>query len=175
MKLVVIYGPPVLGKLTIAKELSKIINYKVFHNHLTVDMVESVIDSSRKSFWNHVNKFRYDMINILHKEKINIIFTCVYDPRNPGNFKKISQIIKRNRGKIYFVQLCPKKEILLKRVKGESRKKMGKLKSAKKLLHGLKNFEHYASFPNEDNLKIDNSYMPAKKVAQEIKKYFNLK
>jgi len=35
MKLVFIYGPPAVGKLTVANALAKVTGFKVFHNHLT--------------------------------------------------------------------------------------------------------------------------------------------
>ena len=47
MKLIVIYGPPAAGKLTVSKELSRITGYKVFHNHLAIDFIESVLDRYR--------------------------------------------------------------------------------------------------------------------------------
>ncbi|MFH1209967.1 MAG: shikimate kinase, partial [archaeon] len=42
MKLIYIYGPPAVGKLTVTKELAKLTNFKIFHAHLTADYVSSV-------------------------------------------------------------------------------------------------------------------------------------
>ena len=39
MNLILLYGPPAVGKLTTAKELASQIGYKIFHNHHTQDMV----------------------------------------------------------------------------------------------------------------------------------------
>jgi chloramphenicol 3-O-phosphotransferase len=175
MKLVYIYGPPASGKLTIARELSRITSYKVFHNHLTVDLVEAVIPPTNKNFWNYVNNFRYEMIFILVKEKINSIFTSVFDPRHPQNFNKIVKIVEKNKGKVYFVQLCPKKSVLLKRVKGKSRKEYGKLTSIKKMKESFKLFSIYAQFKHENHIQIDNSNISPKEVALQIKKHFKLK
>lgn len=44
MELVVIYGAPGVGKLTVARELARKTGYKLFHNHLTVDLVKSLFD-----------------------------------------------------------------------------------------------------------------------------------
>lgn len=175
MNLVYIYGPPASGKLTVAKELSKIIPYKIFHNHLTVDLVNAVIPSTNKNFWNYVNNFRYEMISILAKEKINSIFTSVFDSRHPQNFNKIVKIVEKSKGKIYFVQLCPNKNVLLKRVKGKSRREYGKLTSIKKMKEGFKLFPTYAQFKHENHMQIDNSNISPKKVALQIKTYFKLK
>lgn len=174
-KVIIIYGPPASGKLTVAKELSKLTGCKILHNHLTLDLVGSIMDFNHKNFWNYVRKFRYDILDILAKEKIDVVLTSGYDPKIPDNFQNISQIVEKNKGKIYFVQLCPKKEVLMKRVKEESRKKYGKPTSTRQLIDFLDKFESYATFPNKDNLKIDNSNISAKEVAKRIKEYFNLK
>jgi len=51
MKLVILYGPPATGKLTLAKEISKKLGYKIFDNHQTMDFLNSVVldaDIARK-------------------------------------------------------------------------------------------------------------------------------
>jgi len=50
MRLIFIYGPPATGKLTVAKELAKLTKYKIFHNHLTVDLIGSVLKFGTKTF-----------------------------------------------------------------------------------------------------------------------------
>lgn len=175
MNLIYIYGPPASGKLTVARELAKLVSYRVFHNHLTVDLVESVIPNTNKNFWNYVNNFRYETISILSKEKVSAIFTSVFDSRYPQNFNRITNLVEKNKGKIYFVQLCPSKAVLLKRVKEESRKEYGKLTSIKKMKEGFRLFPIYAQFKHHNHLQIDNSDIPPKKVAQQIKTDFKLK
>ena len=44
VKLIFVYGLPATGKLTVARELSSLTGYKVFHNHLVVDLLQSTID-----------------------------------------------------------------------------------------------------------------------------------
>jgi hypothetical protein len=50
MNLVVIYGPPASGKLTVAQELSAITGYKLFHNHLTVNAVAALFEFGSAEF-----------------------------------------------------------------------------------------------------------------------------
>ena len=42
MKLILLYGPPAVGKLTIAKEIARLTGFKLFHAHLTSDLVEAI-------------------------------------------------------------------------------------------------------------------------------------
>ena len=44
MKLIFIYGLPAVGKLTVAQELVAITGYKLFHNHLVVDLLLTVFE-----------------------------------------------------------------------------------------------------------------------------------
>ena len=39
MKLVILYGPPAVGKLTITEKLSEITGFKNFHNHKVLDIL----------------------------------------------------------------------------------------------------------------------------------------
>ncbi|HGO5304506.1 hypothetical protein [Vibrio harveyi] len=45
MKLVWLHGAPAAGKLTVAKVLHEKYGYKLFHNHLTVDLSLSIYES----------------------------------------------------------------------------------------------------------------------------------
>lgn len=50
MKFLFIYGAPAVGKLTVARELSDRTGWRLFHNHLTVDLVLSVYDFGTPGF-----------------------------------------------------------------------------------------------------------------------------
>ena len=39
MKLVIIIGPPAVGKMTIGQALEKITDLKLFHNHMSIELV----------------------------------------------------------------------------------------------------------------------------------------
>jgi tRNA uridine 5-carbamoylmethylation protein Kti12 len=42
VRLVLLYGPPAVGKLTIAKVLANKIDYKLLHNHLIVNPIAEI-------------------------------------------------------------------------------------------------------------------------------------
>ncbi len=39
MNLIVVFGPPAVGKMTVGQEIARLTGYKLFHNHITLDMV----------------------------------------------------------------------------------------------------------------------------------------
>jgi MoxR-like ATPase len=50
MKLIFLHGLPGVGKLTVGRELAKLTEFRVFHNHLAVDLVESIFEFGSQPF-----------------------------------------------------------------------------------------------------------------------------
>ncbi len=50
MKLIFVHGPVACGKLTIAKEVAASTGLRLFHNHLTVDLVGSFFEFGSEGF-----------------------------------------------------------------------------------------------------------------------------
>ena len=50
MNLVFIYGPPGVGKLSVARELARATGYKLFDNHVSIACAESVFEFGTKPF-----------------------------------------------------------------------------------------------------------------------------
>ena len=68
MDLVYIYGPPGVGKFTVATSLSKLTGYRLFHNQLSIEFVRSVFDFGTPSFNRLVLKFRAEMMEQAAKD-----------------------------------------------------------------------------------------------------------
>jgi shikimate kinase len=176
MNLIFIYGPPASGKLTVSKELKKLTGYKVFHNHLTLDLLESIFDFGTPYFFRLSGKLRLELIEEAAKQNIpGLIFTFCYS--HPDDVRFVNQIIKkveRYNGKVCFVHLHCKKSELLKRVKHASRESFNKVKSKKKLSETLERYDFFTPIPGVNSLKIDNTKIAAKKAAARIKTHYNL-
>ena len=48
MKLIIIFGPHAVGKMTVGQELAKITDLKLFHNHMTIDIVSDLFSNVPK-------------------------------------------------------------------------------------------------------------------------------
>jgi shikimate kinase len=177
MKLIIIYGPPAIGKFTVAKELAKLTSYKVFHNHIALDAVESVFTSDKKIFWSLVSEFRLRIIEEAAKENIpGVIFTSGYhgQPLDP-TLKKIITKVKKHKGKVYFVHLIADRKELFKRVTSAERRRYLKTRTASDLKRRLANWDMTKDVPfKEPNLTIDNTKLSARTVSRMIKKYYKL-
>ena len=159
MKLIFLYGPPASGKYTIAKAIAQKTGYKLFHNHLTVDLAKGVFDYGTKAFWELVHKIRLDIFEKAAKENISgMIFTYVYEKDNDDSFvKQVLEKVNSNGGEIVFIQIYCDKETLLKRVKEDSRKQFQKVKTEEGLLEMLAHGDLFSEIPFVENNIIDNT------------------
>jgi tRNA uridine 5-carbamoylmethylation protein Kti12 len=174
MKLIIIYGPPAIGKLSVAKELSKLTGFKIFHNHLTVDLLLPIFEFESKSFTKLSSEFRIKIFKEAIKQDINLIHTFCY--AHPDDLKYINKIkeLCKQKGKLYFIQLTCNKSELFKRVKHDSRKNFHKIKKINQLNELFKKFDLLTTIPKSNSLIIDNSNLSPKKTARKIKEHYNL-
>ncbi|MBU0647677.1 AAA family ATPase [Patescibacteria group bacterium] len=178
MKLIVIYGPPATGKLTVAQKLAELTNFKIFHNHLTVDLATSVFDFGTPGF-NHIKtKFRLDMIEAAAKYKTNTITTFCYahheKKENQQFVKNMIKRVKKHKGQVYFVYLFCDIKTMLERVENKSRQQYGKLQSSIKLQNIIKDLDYFTPIPFVDNFIIDNTNLPALNAAKKIEEKFKI-
>ena len=76
MKFILIFGPQAVGKMTVGHELAKITDSKVFHNHMTIDLVSPFFDYSTKEAKRLVSLFRNEIFEEVSKSDLyGMIFT----------------------------------------------------------------------------------------------------
>lgn len=177
MKLLFFYGPPAAGKLTVARELAKRTGYKIFHNHLTIDLIESIFDWGTKPFDEFLTRYRLELIEAAARENVKgLIFTYVYagTGSDDGFIERIMDLVRRHKGEVLFIQLhCPK-QILEKRIKHASRKKLNKIKTLKMLNKVMKHYDVYEKVPHGKSLSIDTAKKTAKEAAAAIQKHYKI-
>src|SRR5712692_2863677 len=104
MRLVFIYGPPASGKLTVATELARLTGFKLFHNHVSIQFVQSIFEFGTKTFWRLAGKYRLEMIEAAAREGIDTIFTFVYGKGEDDRFvKHVVKMVRSHHGQVCFV------------------------------------------------------------------------
>ena len=73
--LVYLYGPPAVGKLTVATELQHRTSFRLFHNHLSVNAIRSVFDFGTVPFNDVIHRIRLDVFETAARNGIDVIFT----------------------------------------------------------------------------------------------------
>lgn len=176
MNFVFIYGPPAVGKLTVAKELARLTGYKLFHNHLTVDLVTSIFPFDSEQLSRLSGKFRLEMFEEAAKANIDgLVFTMVYGPEADDEFiQKVVSIVEGNGGKILFVRLFADVKTLKERVKNESRKSFNKTTSPEVLENVINKFKVFESVSNYPSLSLDTSISSPTETANKIVDYYHL-
>jgi RNase adaptor protein for sRNA GlmZ degradation len=175
MKLIFIYGSPAVGKLTVSNELARLTNYKVFHNHLTVDAILPIFEFGSPPFTKLNDEFRKLMITEAGLHDVNLITTYCYakglDDERVGDLLKL---VEENGGEVNLVLLTCERKELETRVLAESRQNFEKVKTVELLEEVLDKYELFSTIPNRVSLVIDNTNLSAETVAEQIIKQFYL-
>lgn len=181
MKLIFIYGPPGVGKLTVARALAKITGYKLFHNHLIADLVSSIFPFGTKAYSDWAGRIRLILIEAALNTKVKgMVFTFAYGGetyhglKDDQFVKKIIGAVERHGGQVNFVKLSCNREELKRRVKYPERKLFAKIHKVRILQSVMRKLVLDALIPFRKSLIIDNTKLSPKKVAGMIKVYYKL-
>ncbi|HKO99439.1 MAG TPA: AAA family ATPase [Pyrinomonadaceae bacterium] len=131
MKLIFLHGMPGVGKLTVARHLANLTGYKLFHNHLTVDLVSAVFEFGSPPFIELREKIWLEVFSKAAQSGIpGLIFTFAFEKSVSDAFiDNARQVVKSNGGEVVFVKLVCSPEELERRLTSASRSSFGKLTS----------------------------------------------
>lgn len=167
-RLVFLYGPPAVGKLTVATALAAARPFRVLHNHVTFDPVAEVLPFGTTSFWEVVHRFRIDLVGAAAREGIDLVYTFVFAPGDESDVDDVVHAFEGAGGAVSLVQLVAPPDELRRRVVLPSRRAHGKIADVATLDDVLAEHDVYAPIPRRDSLTIDVSAMSAEDAAAEI-------
>lgn len=186
MKLVVIFGPQAVGKMTVGHELEKITHLKLFHNHMPIELVTPFFSYSTDTGKKLVKLIREEIFKeMASSDQEGLIFTYVwyFDDKNDWEYLENLVGIFRSKGaEIYYVELEADIEERIIRNKTEHRLKH---KPTKRDIEWSENSLKTSSAEHRSNseegeikeqyyLRINNTRLEAHEVATIIKEKFNL-
>ena len=76
--LCLVYGPPAVGKLTVAKEIAARTGYRLVHNHVSIDPVLSILGWEDDAFFRTVGDVRAVLFDAAAREGVSIVATYAY-------------------------------------------------------------------------------------------------
>jgi len=186
MKFVVIFGPSAVGKMSVGYELAKLTGLKLFHNHMTIDLVSNLFKFGHPRFQTLVSEFRTRIFEeVAASELPGLIFTFVWALNLESDREFIDrscEIFRRRGAEIYFVELEAKLSERLIRNESEFRlsqkpPKRDKQKSRDGLLYESEDYKLNSNgdfFYQQNYLKIENTNLSAAEAAQKIVEEFAL-
>jgi hypothetical protein len=176
MKLIFIYGMPATGKLTVARELAAITGYKLFHNHLVVDLLLSIFEFGsspfvelREEIW--LSVFAQACRNGLP----GLIFTFAPEATVRQEFiANVQRTVADGGGEVEFVELvCPVAELRL-RMDSASRRGFQKLTSVELFEELRAGGSFDALVMPVPKVSLDTSRMTPVEAAGEIARHLGL-
>ena len=109
MPLVVIFGPPAVGKMTVGFELTKLTGYRLFHNHMTVEPVLDIFEFGSSPYNRLVSEFRERIIEeAAGSELPGLVFTIVWGLELESDrdlMTRYVDLVERRGGRVSFVEL----------------------------------------------------------------------
>ena len=174
MNLMIIYGPPAAGKLTVANEIAKRTEFKVFHNHLSIDCVKPVFEFGTPAFWRVVGDIRDVVITTAVREDVSLIHTFCYEfGVDDKYFRKLIAAAEDNGGEVHLILLVCDDDERKRRIGNESRVKIGKLIDPASFDREHKP-ELSTPWPGRDTLIIDTTDTQPERAAEKIVQHFGL-
>lgn len=174
MKLVLLYGPPAVGKFTIAEELAKLTGFKNFHNHAILDVVNEIFGFDHPLRRKLEHKIRQMIVVESAIGKIDLIATGVIVNVNKALYQGMIDAYEKEGGSCVLVKLIAEKATLDERVIHESRKK--KISSVKVLDEFFGEYpESFDQFTDRQQLVINTSRISPQATAKKIIEFYKLK
>jgi hypothetical protein len=180
MKFIIIFGPPAVGKMSVGSELAKLTGLKLFHNHMTIDLVLNFFAFGDPRFHKLVSEFRRQIFEeVAASELPGLIFTFVWalNLESDREFIERTCTIFREKGAdIFFVELEADLSERLRRNESEFRLSQKPPKrdiefSRQRLLEDDERYKLNSNddfFYKDNYLKIENTHLPAAEAAQRI-------
>ncbi|MBI3653822.1 MAG: AAA family ATPase [Acidobacteria bacterium] len=169
MQLVFIHGAAAVGKLTVAKELAKRTGLRLFHNHLTVDLVSAIFDFGSEAFIKLREEIWLRVFREAALENVSLIFTFAPERTvRQGFIQAALDTVEAAGGKVIFVQLTCAPDEITRRIASPSRSEFGKLNSLElyQQLQAAGAF-HYPALPAA-GLSLDTTHRDPQETARLI-------
>lgn len=186
MKFVLIFGPQAVGKMTVGQELEKITELKLFHNHMTIELVSPFFSYGTETGKKLVGQFRQAIFEEVAKSDLEgLIFTYVwaFDLENERDYiDEVCSMFEARGGDIYFVELEADLEERLLRNKSPHRlqEKPTKRNVERSERNLLDTYEKYrlnsidGEIKRENYIRINNTNLSPEEVAKVIQETFKL-
>jgi len=173
-RLLFVYGPPAVGKLTIAEAVAERTGFKLLHNHAVIDAVTPLFEFGTDGFFELVGMFRNALYATAARKGVSVITTYGYTPDDEAQVKSYVETFREHGGEVLFVQLVARRETLMQRVALADRHEHGKLVEPDSLAEVLNQWDFCQAVPDEASLVVDTDALSADQAADQIIRHFGL-
>jgi hypothetical protein len=124
MRLLLIIGPPAVGKMTVGREIALRSGFRLFHNHHTIEPLVEVFGHGTPAFAILNSEFRRRVIQEAASHGIDLIFTFVWQLEDPDDDREVRELVAPYEvagGQVLVVELSAGLSTRLERNRGEDR------------------------------------------------------
>jgi predicted kinase len=171
---VFVYGPPAVGKLTVAQHLADRTGFRLLHNHLVIDAITPLFPFGTDGFFELTRRFRSALYETAAREGVDVVLTYGHTPDDQVVVEEYVNVIEQHGGRLVYVQLVARPETLRERVALPDRQDHGKIADAEALAEVLARWDFSQAVPYEPNLRIDTDTMAPAEAVDRIVDHFGL-
>lgn len=118
-RLVILFGPPAVGKMAVGMELARTTGLRLFHNHMAIEPVLPLFPYGSPPFVRIVDGFRMAVFREVARSDLpGLIYTCLWDFDDPGakaSMDRLVAVFEETGSAVHFVELSAPLEIRLER------------------------------------------------------------
>lgn len=185
-RLVILFGPPAVGKMTVGYELERLTGLRLFHNHMTIDLVLRFFEFGEPPFQRLVSDLRTRIFEEVAASGLpGLIFTYVWaldDPSDKDFIDRVTEMFRARGADICYAELEATQEERLRRNETEFRLAQKPPKrdiehSRRQLLEDDRTYRLNSSddfFYPDRHLKLDNTALAPDVAAQQIAAAFGI-
>lgn len=174
MKLLIIFGPPAVGKTTIGKIIEQKTDFKLFHNHMVMDGIMHLFGNGTPSEDKLSRIVRENIINESAETGTNLIFTYAWNfekEKGKINIDTYKKIYESKGGEVLFAELVAPIGIRFQRADDPTRNKEKYYAPNKDRVLALEethNFQSPEPFFYKNYIKINTEDKIPEVIAEEL-------
>jgi hypothetical protein len=181
--LLLVFGPPAVGKMTVGRAIADASDFRLFHNHHVIEPLLDVFEFETPEFQRLMNEFRQRVLEEAAATDVDLVFTLVWALDLPedaaGVRRHLAPFVEAGRP-VALVELCASLDTRLVRNRTELR--LAEKKSKRDLawsddnVRGLERLQLNTGVPSpgdeviadHPHLRIDNTHRSPQDVATEV-------
>ena len=109
MHLVMLFGPPAVGKMSVGREIARRTGYKLFHNHMSLEPILDIFDFGTPAFMRLTQLIRRRVVEeAVGADLSGLIFTFAWNLDDPAEHAYVAHLVEPAEAagaRIDFVEL----------------------------------------------------------------------
>lgn len=125
MDLLVLFGPPAVGKMTVGRRIAERTRYRLFHNHMTIEPLLGLWEFSDRAFRTISGDLRRAIVReAIADDRFDLVFTYVWALDEPGEWRFLETLaapVREAGGTVRYAELLCSQPERLRRNRGAER------------------------------------------------------